>query len=123
MATQATEHPQPRNGTRQRMDVPVRVIVHSSEKTLAIEGHGKTINESGMAVFAGVELPPEANVEVEFTPPLPSHPVRVKCGVCNRNGYYYGLRFLADSGDEHRQVMLLRLSLSNVLAAGFYSQG
>ncbi len=83
-----------RHWPRHQLDVPVRVIVHSPERTKLYDGRGNELNEGGMAVTAGVELKVGREVAVEFTPPFTELPIRVRGIVRNRAGYRYGVEFV-----------------------------
>ncbi|HLK34946.1 MAG TPA: PilZ domain-containing protein [Terriglobales bacterium] len=101
-----------RRWTRHKLDVPVRVIVHSEDKSRVISGRGKEISEGGMAVFAGVELHTGDKVEVEFTPPY-GMPIRVQALVKNRNGYSYGVEFFAVNEEQAAEKDRLRAALNS----------
>lgn len=105
----------PRRWQRLKIDVPVRVIVTRDNKTAYVSGRGRELGEGGMAVFAGVELALDGRVEIEFTTPYSSEPIRVSGVVCNRSGYSYGVEFLADSAEERRRVARLRKILQAVM--------
>ncbi|MGZ4787940.1 MAG: PilZ domain-containing protein [Terriglobales bacterium] len=99
---------------RYRLDVPVRVIVHSEEKTRIIHGRGHELNEGGLAVNAGVELEVADEVEVEFTPAYTGQPLRARAVVKNRNGYRYGLAFLTETAVDCERVEDIRIALQGV---------
>ena len=99
---------------RYKLDVPVRVIVHSEEKTRIIHGRGNELNEGGLAVNAGVELEVGDEVEVEFTPAYTHQPLRARATVKNRNGYRYGLGFLTETAVDYERVEDIRIALQGV---------
>lgn len=99
---------------RYKLDVPVRIIVHSEEKTRIIHGRGNELNAGGLAVSAGVELEVNDLVEVEFTPAYTGQPLRARAAVRNRNGYRYGLEFLTDTPIDHERVEDIRIALQGV---------
>jgi hypothetical protein len=99
---------------RYKLDVPVRVIVHSDEKTRIIHGRGNELNEGGLAVHAGVELEVGDHVEVEFTPAYTGQPLRARASVKNRNGYRYGLEFLTETAVDYERVEDIRVALQGV---------
>jgi len=109
--------PTARRWTRHKLDVPIRVIVHSEEKSRLISGRGKEISEGGMAVFAGVELHPGDKIEVEFTPPY-GLPIRVQGIVRNRNGYSYGVEFFAVDDEQMEARERLHAALNSVNGLG-----
>jgi len=98
----------PRRWKRYDIQVPLRVIVHRDEVVRRINGRGTELNEGGMGVFAGVELPLGEQIEVEFTPPYTNTPLRLWGAVRNRSGYYYGLEFLTENTGERAQVERFR---------------
>jgi butyrate kinase len=99
---------------RYKLDVPVRVVVHTDEKTRIIDGRGTELNEGGMAVQAGVELELGDTVEVEFTPAYTGEPLRARAEVRNRSGYRYGFAFLLETPDDCDRVMDIRVALQGV---------
>jgi CO/xanthine dehydrogenase FAD-binding subunit len=99
---------------RYKLDVPVRVIVHSDEKTRIIQGRGNELNEGGMAVNAGVELETGDVVEVEFTPAYTGQPLRARAAVRDRKGYHYGLEFLTETDLDNERVEDIRVALKGV---------
>ncbi len=99
---------------RYKLDVPVRVIVHTDEKTRIIHGRGNELNEGGLAVSAGVELEIGDCVEVEFTPAYTGQPLRARAAVRNRNGYRYGLEFLIETAVDHERMEDIRVALQGV---------
>lgn len=96
---------------RYKLDVPVRLVVQTDEKTRIIDGRGNELNEGGMAVQAGVELEVGDLVEVEFTPPYTGQPLRARAAVRNRQGYRYGLEFLLETPEDCDRVMDIRVAL------------
>jgi ActR/RegA family two-component response regulator len=103
-----------RRWQRCSLDVPVRVIVGSSNSTKFYEGRGNELSEGGMAVTAGVELKPGRDVAIEFTPPYAGPPIRVRGTVRNRTGYRYGVEFLIEGTKQYEQVARLRLMLESL---------
>lgn len=99
---------------RFKLDVPVRLIIHTEDKTRIVDGRGNELNEGGMAVQAGVELALGEIVEIEFTPPYTSEPLRVHAAVRNRNGYRYGLEFLLETPEDCEKTMAIRLALQGM---------
>lgn|SRR6185369_5954738 len=99
---------------RYKLDVPVRVVVHTDEKTRIIDGRGNELNEGGMAVHAGVELEMGDVVDVEFTPAYTGEPLRARAAVRNRNGYRYGIEFLLETPEDCDRVTDIRVALAGV---------
>ena len=99
---------------RYKLDVPVRVVVHTDEKTRIIDGRGNELNEGGLAVQAGVELEVGDIVDVEFTPAYTGEPLRARAAVRNRNGYRYGVEFLLETPEDCDRVTDIRVALQGV---------
>lgn len=99
-----------RRWPRLRLDVPIRVIVHGdnkmhgANKTVVFQGRGNELSAGGISVTAGVELNVGDKVEIEFMPPYSGTPMRIRGVVRNREGYRYGLEFLASNEEEVKQV-------------------
>jgi hypothetical protein len=103
-------HPK-RRWPRQKVDVPVRLVLHSHNRTFLVEGCGNDLSEGGMLVFAGLQLPVGREVEVEFQLPESSEPLRVPATIRDRNRYFYGLEFTPDNSEQQSQIARLRQSL------------
>lgn len=115
VTAEAPVYSSPRRWPRLKIDVPVRLVVTRSDKTAYVNGRGRELNQGGMAVFAGVELQLDDVVEIEFTTPYSSEPIRVSCAVRDRYGYCYGVEFLAQDAEEMRRVARLRQMLQAVM--------
>jgi len=99
--------PYTRRWLRYKLNVPVRVIVHGTEKTAITNGRGLEMSEGGICVLAGTELAPGGLIDIEFTSPYSSRPIRVRGEVRNRQGYCYGIEFRS-AIDQEQQVQRLR---------------
>ena len=100
-----------RRWPRQKVDVPVRLVLHGYNRTFLVEGCGNDLSEGGMLVFAGLQLPVGREVEVEIQLPELSEPVRVPATIRDRNRYFYGLEFTAANSEQQSQIARLRQSL------------
>jgi hypothetical protein len=98
----------PRRFVRYKLDVPIRVIVDRSDKTVVMEGRGMELNEGGLTVLAGLELHIGSEIDIEFTPPYRSMPIRVRALVRDRSGYFYGVEFIPLTPDEIERVGSIR---------------
>ncbi len=105
------QYPIPRRFPRYRLNVPVRAVVEKTEKVVIVQGRGDELNEGGMSIFAGVEVPVGGHLAVEFTPPYSGTPIRVRCVVRDRRGYNYGVEFLLESDSDHERVADIRAAL------------
>jgi hypothetical protein len=99
---------------RFKLDVPVRLIIQTEDCTRIVDGRGNELNEGGMAVHAGVELTLDEPVEIEFTPPYTSEPLRAHAMVRNRTGYRYGLEFMLTTPEDCEKTMAIRLALQGM---------
>ena len=106
--------PGTRRWRRYRLDVPIRVIVDTPDKTKICDGRGNELSEGEMALTAGVELSPGHDIGIEFTPPYSCVPIRVRGVVRNRTGYRYGVEFLMQTNEESAEVNRLRMMLQTL---------
>jgi hypothetical protein len=106
-----------RRWPRYQLDVPIRVIVQAQAKVAIFDGRGNSLSLGGMAMYAGTELKMGDQVAVEFTPPYSSPPVRVDAVICNRTGYYYGLKFLTATSSQQEQTARFQRQLSTLTSA------
>jgi hypothetical protein len=104
----------PRRWLRHRLDVPLRIVLRSPEKTLLRDGLGRELSDGGMCFAAGVELKIGEEVEIEFTPAYSGHPIRVRAVACNRHGYSYGVEFVASNDQERHEIACLRDNLETL---------
>ncbi len=105
-----------RRWQRYRLNLPIRLIVTRDEGTRIADGRANDISEGGMLIFAGIELRTDDQVQIEFTPPYSSSPVRVAGIVRHRRGYNYGVEFRSETRSEQEQTEKFRNLLQ--LAAG-----
>ena len=92
------------------------MILHEQDKTLIREGRGTEVGEYGMCVLVGMELRLGGEVEIEFTLPYSSEPIRVAGAVRNRNGYRYGCEFIPEDQGARKDVARLRQVLQTFAA-------
>src|ERR1700730_2593892 len=107
----------PRRWLRHRLNVPLRVIIHTPDKTIIREGRGCELGGGGMSFAAGVELKTGDQVEIEFTPAYSGRPIRVRAVARNGNGYMYGAEFVASSDQERQEIASLRENLQTLSSA------
>jgi PilZ domain len=100
-----------RRQQRVQLKTPVCVVVPRPGRVLLVEAHFRDMSADGAAIFAGVELALDSEVQIEFTPPLGPGPLRVRAIVRNRRQYIYGVEFLPQSGDEEQTLGLLKALL------------
>jgi PilZ domain len=100
-----------RRRQRRRLNTPVCLIVERPDKVLLVNARFRDISDDGVAIFAGVELDIDNEVQLEFTPPFYRGPLRVRAIVRNRRKYVYGLEFLPRDGEEEQTLMTLKAML------------
>ncbi len=106
----------PRRWPRQRLDVPLRVVIRTADKTVIRDGRACEVSEGGMSFAAGVELKTGDKVEIEFTPAYSGLPIRVCAVARNGNGYKYGAEFVASNNHQRREIASLRENLQTLLS-------
>jgi hypothetical protein len=107
---------------RQRLllDTPVCLVVQKPGNVLLVNARFRNISVDGVAVFAGVELAIDSDVQIEFTPPFGKGPLRVRAVVRNRREYVYGLEFIPRDRGEEETLQTLKALL---LPAGTEGRG
>jgi len=75
-----------------------------------VDARLRDISVDGAAIFAGVELAVDSEIQMEFTPPRES-PLRVRAVVRNRRKYVYGVEFLPRNGQEELHLAALTAML------------
>lgn len=84
--------PQPnRRFPRFPVDLPVQVVSISPSAQVAVPGLVTEISQAGMSIYAGLPLQPGDVTEVVFQTPQ----VRLTGVIRSRDGFCYGLEFLA----------------------------
>ena len=107
----------PRRWPRHRLDVPLRVVIHTLDKTVIRDGRGREISEGGICFAAGVELKMGDEVEIEFTPAYSGNPIRVRAEARYGDGYSYGAEFVASSDQERQEIASLCENLQTLSSA------
>lgn len=100
-----------RRRQRLRLNIPVCLVLERPDKVLLVNARFRDMSEDGVAIFAGVELAIDSEVQLEFTPPFYRGPLRVRAVVRNRREYVYGLEFLPRDGEEEQTLMTLKAML------------
>jgi PilZ domain-containing protein len=81
-----------RRWQRYQVDLPVRVIFRNRILNLDVPGRGTELSRCGMALYAGLPLEEDDQVEIQFLSPSK---LRIAGVIRNRTGYWFGLEFLA----------------------------
>jgi hypothetical protein len=101
-----------RRWPRHKIDVPVRAVIHKSDRSLILEGRGTEVSEGGVCLWIDIELGLGDEIELQFTTPFSDKRIRVRSAVCNRNGYLYGVEFIPMGEKERSEVTRLRQTLN-----------
>jgi hypothetical protein len=96
-----------RRHERRLLNTPVCLIVERTEKVLLVNACFRNVSKDGAAIFAAVELALDSEIQLEFTPPWNSGPLRVRAIVGNRRQYVYGLEFLPRDHKEEQTLLKL----------------
>ena len=81
-----------RRWSRLPVDLPVRVLTSKGLSAAVVPGRGTELSEGGMVLYAGILLNVGDLLELEFDAPEHS---RVTAIVRSRNGFCFGLEFIA----------------------------
>ena len=100
-----------RRRQRLRLSIPVCLVLERPDKVLLVSARFRDMSDDGVAIFAGVELAIDSEVQLEFTPPFYKGPLRVRAVVRNRREYVYGLEFLPRDGEEEQTLITLKAML------------
>jgi c-di-GMP-binding flagellar brake protein YcgR len=105
-----------RRWQRFAVDIRLKASFRRNDTPLAVFGRGSDVSEGGMAAYIPSELPVGSSIDLELSLPYVSgeQPIRMVATVRNRNGFRYGLEYLALSQtDKERLLKSLRaLSLT-----------
>lgn len=88
----------PRRSRRQWINTSVQVFARSAQFSAV----GINLSEGGMGLFAVTNLPVGSQIELEFTPPKATHPIRASATVRHRALYLYGVEFLPSEPNLHQ---------------------
>ncbi len=96
--------------TRKRLclSIPVCLVLQRRDRVLLVTARFRDMSDDGAAIFAGVEMAIDSEIQVEFTPPFHNGPLRVRAIVRNRRQYVYGLEFLPRNHEEEKTLGLLK---------------
>jgi hypothetical protein len=97
-----------RGRQRLRLSTPVCVVIEKPDKVVFVNARFVDLSDDGTAVFAGAEIAIDSEIQIEFTPPFGTGPLRVRAIVRNRRKYIYGLEFLPKNAEEEKTLHLLK---------------
>lgn len=104
------QHETVRSRKRLRLNLPVCLVIPLPNRVQLVDARLRDISADGAAVFAGVELTVDGEIQMEFTPPREG-PLRVRAVVRNRRKYVYGIEFLPRNGQEELHLAALKAML------------
>lgn len=96
-----------RRGDRQKVDFRVQVQYFNKGNAESAHGRGSDLSEGGMAVYAAAEIEEGQHIKVEFTLPYPRRQFTIEAVVRNKQGYRYGLEFVALSSLQREDIKKL----------------
>lgn len=99
-----------RSHKRLRLSVPVCLVIARPDRVQLVDARVRDISPDGAAIFAGVELAVDSEIQLEFTPPRQG-PLRVRAVVRNRRKYVYGIEFLPHTAQEELHLAALKAML------------
>ena len=73
-----------------------------------MDGRGSEVNEDRLCGYAGAEPRIGDVIEIALTARDAGMPLRVKAVVCDRTKDHFGVKFLAETPDEKRDLNLFR---------------
>jgi hypothetical protein len=97
-----------RRWERLKLDLSGCLILQKPGTVQLVNARFKDVSKDGIAIFAGVELAVDSEVELEFTPPTGHGPLRFRAVVRNRRDYTYGLEFLPRDTKEAQTLSVLK---------------
>lgn len=122
MSTHAAEPPAVNQAVRRwprcKLGIPLRLITERPRALSIVEGRGTELNCGGMTVFAAIEFAVNEQIAVEFVPPESTTPIRVRCFIRNRNGFFYGVEFITENDLDYEHAGELEGILQNMFASG-----
>jgi hypothetical protein len=105
-----------RRWERFTVDIRMKASFKRNGMPLTVFGRGSDVSQGGMAAYIPSELPVGTSVDLELSLPYLSgeQPIRIIASVRNRNGFRYGLEYVAlsDSDKERLLKSLRALSLT-----------
>ena len=105
-----------RRWERFAVDIRLKASFKRNGMPLMVFGRGSDVSQGGMAAYIPSELPTGTSVDLELSLPYVGgeQPIRIVAMVRNRNGFRYGLEYVAIANlDKERLLKSLRaLSLT-----------
>ena len=112
-AVLAEQRPEPNQGPTRRwerftVDIRLKASFKRNNMPLTVFGRGSDVSQGGMACYIPSELSVGTSIDLELSLPhmTGEQPIRIIATVRNRNGFRYGLEYVALS--ELDKVRLLK---------------
>jgi hypothetical protein len=112
--TPQSEYSALRRWPRYQVDIPLRLVTQQPRKVAILQARGTGLNAGGMTIFAGVALAIDELIGLEFVTADSGEVVRLRACVRNREGFAYGVEFIADSEEDAESVRQIELMLKSV---------
>src|SRR3954466_4935534 len=98
------------------VDIRLKAAFKRNGMPLAVFGRGSDVSEGGMGAYIPSELPVGSSVDLELSLPYVSgeQPIRIIATVRNRNGFRYGLEYVALSPSDKTRLLKSLKALSLV---------
>jgi c-di-GMP-binding flagellar brake protein YcgR len=100
----AEEHTAPVRRRYPRYEIDTELHVTTPNERAAMRGRSLNISEGGTAGVFATEWKVGASVQLEFSVPVTSRPIRVGGILRSRSGYRYGFEFVGLSQDQREVI-------------------
>jgi len=100
----AEEHTAPVRRRYPRYEIDTELHVTTPDERAAMRGRSLNISEGGTAGVFAMEWRVGASVQLEFSVPVTSRPIRVGGILRSRSGYRYGFEFVGLSQDQREVI-------------------
>jgi PilZ domain len=111
--TPQSEYSALRRWPRYQVDIPLRLITQQPRKVAILPARGTGLNGGGMTIFAGVNLAIGEFIGLEFVTADSGELVRLRACVRNREGFAYGVEFIAENEADSESVRQIETILKS----------
>ena len=103
-----------RRWERFAVDIRLKASFKRNGMPMTVFGRGSDVSQGGMAAYIPSELTVGTSVDLELSLPYVSgeQPIRIVATVRNRNGFRYGLEYVAISGTDQTRLLKSLRALS-----------
>jgi c-di-GMP-binding flagellar brake protein YcgR len=101
------QHQATRRWERFTVDIRLKASFKRNNMPLTVFGRGSDVSQGGMAAYIPSDLPVGTSVDLELSLPYVSgeQPIRIIAAVRNRNGFRYGLEYIALSETDKARLL------------------